>query len=106
MMKLRVGGFDWDSGNLPKIQKHGVSPEDIEDFFQQQSIYVTPDIKHSQQEARYLAVGTSPKGRPMVVVFTFREKAGGSFIRPISARWMHEKEARKYEQESSKIQKR
>ncbi len=106
MMKLRVSGFDWDSGNLSKIQKHGVSPEDIEEFFQQGSIYVTPDLKHSPQEERYLAVGASSKGRPMVVVFTFRKKGGGYFIRPISARWMHEKEARKYEQESSKIQKR
>ncbi len=106
MMNLGIDGFDWDSGNSKKIKKHGVLPEDIEGFFQQDSIYVAPDIKHSQKEERYLAVGSSPKGQPMVVVFTFRENEGKRLIRPISARFMHDKEAKRYEEENSKIQKR
>lgn len=106
MMNLGIDGFDWDSGNSKKIKTHGLSREDIEAFFQQESVYVTPDIKHSQKEERYLAVGQSSKGRPMGVVFTFRKNEGERLIRPISARYMRDKEAKRYEEESSKIEKR
>ena len=106
MMNLGIDGFDWDSGNSKKIKTHGLSREDIEAFFQQKSVYVTPDIKHSEKEERYLAAGLSPKGRPMMVIFTFREDEGNRLIRPITARYMHDKEARRYEEESSKIEKR
>lgn len=104
-MNLGIDGFDWDSGNSKKIEKHGVLPKDVEEFFRQDSVYVAPDIKHSQTEERYLAVGSLPKGRPMVVVFTFREMDDKRLIRPISARFMHDKEAKRYEEENSKIQK-
>ncbi len=92
-MSITVEGFDWDEGNVTKCQKHGVTLEEIEEFFQTQ-LYVAPDIKHSQDESRFLAVGRSPTGRPMFVVFTLRN----NLIRPISARYMHMKEAQQYEQ--------
>ncbi len=37
----------------------------------------------------------------MFVVFTLRENPGGLLIRPISARYMHGNEAKRYEQEST-----
>lgn len=89
-----------------KIKTHGLSREKVEAFFQQKSVYVTPDIKHSGKEERYLAVGQSPKGQPMVVAFTLREVEGKRLIRPISARYMHDKEAKRYEEESAEIEKR
>ena len=92
-MGIAVEGLDWDEGNVTKCQKHGVTLEEIEEFFQTQ-IYVAPDIKHSQDEVRFLAVGRLSSGRPMFVVFTLRN----NLIRPISARYMHEKEAKQYEQ--------
>lgn len=92
-MGIAVEGFDWDEGNVIKCQKHGVTLQEIEEFFQTQ-LHVAPDIKHSQEEERFLAVGRSPIGRPMFVVFTLRN----NLLRPISARYMHEKEAKQYEQ--------
>ncbi|ACB54313.1 unknown [Crocosphaera subtropica ATCC 51142] len=92
-MSIAVEGFDWEEGNETKCQKHGVTLEEIEGFFQTQ-IYVAPDIKHSQDEDRFLAVGRLPSGRPLFVAFTLRN----NLIRPISARYMHEKEAQQYEQ--------
>jgi uncharacterized DUF497 family protein len=92
-MSIVIEGFDWDEGNRTKCQKHGVSTEEIEELFQTQ-LYVAPDIKHSQDEERFLAVGRLPSRRPMFVVFTIRNK----LIRSISARYMHEKEAKQYEQ--------
>lgn len=67
---------------------------------------VTPDPKHSDDEERYPAIGRSQKQKPMFVVFTLRDVNGEILIRPISARYMHEKEAKRYEEERAKIEKR
>ncbi len=105
MIKIQVNGFDWDEGNREKCQKHGLFQKEIEYFFQQKEVLVTPDPKHSDDEERYLAIGRSKKQRPMFVVFTLRDVNGEMLIRPISARYMHEKEAKKYEEETTKIKK-
>ena len=103
-MNVQVLGFDWDTGNRRKCRQHGLALGEIEAFFRQESVFVMPDIHHSQVEERYIAYGPSPaKGRPMFVAFTIRIKEGETLIRPISARYMHEKEAREYEEKSSKI---
>jgi hypothetical protein len=104
MINLQLLGVDWDEGNRKKCHKHGLSSKEIEDFFAQ-DVLVTPDISHSQEEERFLAVGRSRKSKTMMVVFTFRESKGKLLIRPISARYMREKESKRYEQEDSKIEK-
>jgi uncharacterized protein len=86
--------FDWDDGNRRKCQKHGVSLDEIEAMVSGPTRRIAPDIKHSATEQRFVAVGRSPAGRPMFVVFTLR----GQLIRPLSARYIHAKEARKYEE--------
>ena len=91
-MNIQENGFEWDTGNIAKCQKHGLSLEEIEAFFRSK-IFVAPDLKHSGEEERFLAVGYSSDGKPMFVVFTIRS----NLIRPISARYMHKKEARNYE---------
>ena len=102
-MKLQVLGFDWDSGNKPKCRKHGLALKEIEDFFTQSDLFVMPDIHHSLVEKRYIAYGPSPKGRPMLVAFTFRIRDAETLIRPISARYMHKKEVKEYEEKGSDI---
>ncbi len=95
---MKIEGFDWDSGNLFKNEaKHGLSREAIEAFFRGR-IGVAPDPKHSSREERLLAIGRGPGGRPMIVAFTFRTRLGKKLICPISARYMHQREARKYEE--------
>jgi len=85
--------FDWDDGNWPKCGKHGVSREEIERLFLEGCAQVAPDLKHTTPtESRHIAVGRVD-GRAMFVAFALR----GSFIRPISARYMHAKEASHYE---------
>lgn len=68
-----IYGFDWDGGNIQKCQKHGVSIEEIEALFCNPKVAIAPDIKHSEAEERFLAVGMSIKDRHIFVVFTFRE---------------------------------
>jgi uncharacterized DUF497 family protein len=47
-------------------------------------------------EMRYRAMGRNTLGRPLFVVFTLRRIGEGLIIRPISARYAHEKEATRW----------
>jgi uncharacterized DUF497 family protein len=85
--------FDWDDGNLAKAQKHGLTREEIEGFFRALP-RVAPDPEHSQAEQRFVAVGHTPGGRAAFVAFCWRDGR----IRPISARYMHAREVRRYEE--------
>ncbi|MDR1045466.1 MAG: BrnT family toxin [Candidatus Adiutrix sp.] len=91
---MAVAGFDWDQGNWPKCGKHGVTKEEIEDFFNN-SPAVMPDPH--LDEPRMRAIGQTLGGRYLFLVFMFRLIDGGTFIRPISARYMHQREISHYE---------
>jgi uncharacterized DUF497 family protein len=95
-MNLAFDGFDWDRGNRAKCGKHGVSADEIEAMFRAEPL-VAPDPRHSDQETRFIAVGRNAEGRPMFVAFTFRTRGGAWRVRPVSARYMREKEIRAYE---------
>jgi len=92
-----VIGFEWDVGNGRKsADKHDVTQSEAEEIFFNQPLLVSTDDKHSQDEARYLALGRTNKGRTLTVVFTLRQ--GATLIRVISARDQHRKERTLYEQ--------
>lgn len=94
-------GLHWDDGNWPKCGEHGVSKPEIEELFSGRPD-VMPDLLHSALEPRQWAFGRLDSGRALFVVFTTRTTQSGLFIRPISARYMHEKEVRKYERTKGK----
>lgn len=83
--------FDWDDGNTAKCAKHGLTQGEIESVFHLNP-GVSPDPLHSQAEERFIATGKNRTGRFIFVVFCFRRGK----IRPISARYMHRKEAQRY----------
>lgn len=92
---LTIAGFDWDDGNWPKCGKHGLSQDEIESLFAgEPGVYPDP----SAGELRYRAIGRIVSGRYVFAAFTLRQRGGELFIRPISARYMHDKEIRRYEQ--------
>jgi len=95
-----VSGFDWDKGNQAHCRKHGVSIAEIEALLRD-APYVAPDLKYAHLEDRLIAVGRTKKGRPLFVAFTIREAFGRRIIRPVSARYMHAKEIKSYETQSS-----
>jgi uncharacterized DUF497 family protein len=99
---MNIIGFDWDKGNSAKCSKHGIAIEEIVAFFHQKELFITFDPKHSDDEQRFIAVGRMPNGKPGTVVFTLRE----GYIRPISARYMHEKEIRRYKKIHSTLKNR
>ena len=92
-------GFDWDDANRDKNwQKHHVAWWECEEVFFNQPLYVSRDQRHSLAEERYYALGKTTNGRLLFVVFTRRRNK----IRIISARDMHKKEQRIYNEKAQK----
>ncbi len=83
-------GFEWDKGNARKNDKHGVSMAEAEQVFFNAPLLLLEDPRHSKQEARFHALGHTDLKRLLHISFTLR--AGGTWIRVISARDMHRKE--------------
>lgn len=91
---MKIAGFDWDSGNWPKCGKHGVSREEIEQvLLGRPSVMADPH----PDEPRMRAIGKTEAGRYVFLVFMLREVDGQTWLRPISARYMHRKEVEHYE---------
>ena len=95
----RIVGFEWDDGNARKsIDKHAVTQTEAEQVFIGKQLMITEDVRHSELEARYQALGKTLTGRRLHVTFTLRD--GGTLIRVISARDMNRKERARYEEEA------
>jgi len=91
---VRVLEFEWDEGNVEKsVSRHEVTPKEAEEVFLDEESGVIPDIKHSLEEERFIALGRTFERKNLFVVFTIRNHKA----RIISARKMHRKEVEKYE---------
>jgi len=98
-MTQPVVGFDWDNGNWPKCAKHGVSKAEIEEVFHTEPMVRADRRWHG--EPRFNAIGRTRACRYIFIAFAIRTVAGQRMIRPISARYMHQKEILYYEQSKS-----
>jgi uncharacterized protein len=100
MLKLDdIVGFDWDDGNsLKSAEKHSVSQSEAEQIFSDSRLLIADDVKHSQDEALYLAMGQTTGGRMLHVTFSLL--SGRTRIRVISARDMNRKERTIYGQKT------
>jgi uncharacterized protein len=93
----QISGFDWDDGNNRKsADKHDVSQAEAESAFFNDPLIVVEDAKHSGAEPRINALGKTAQNRLLHITFTLRQN--GTMIRVISARDMHRKERKAYEQ--------
>ena len=93
----KITGFDWDDGNARKSEeKHAVSMAEAEQVFFNDPLLLLEDAKHSQRESRNHALGKTDEGRLLHITFTLRHSR--EKIRVISARDMHKKERKIYEQ--------
>jgi uncharacterized DUF497 family protein len=98
MINLAYKGFDWDSGNISKIENR-FSLAEVEQFFDQE-LMIIKDRGHSINEERFIAIGMGQKSKMMFSCFTIRNNK----IRVISARYMRRKEAEYYEKNKSKFE--
>ncbi len=103
---MKIAGIEWDQGNIDKCQKHGVSMAEIDEVLLSPSVCIEPDIFHSDLEERLWAIGKNMKGRSVFIVFTRRMRMEGCWLRPISARYMHQKEVLYYETKTTPPQDR
>lgn len=90
----KITGFEWDKGNIDKsYQKHGITPNGAEEVFLDENVLISGDIKHSEREERFEAIGKIAKGDILFLAFTIRKDK----IRIISARKTNKKERKQYE---------
>jgi uncharacterized DUF497 family protein len=88
-----IVGFDWDSGNWSKSElKHGVARVEAEEALLNDPLCQV-DIRHSENEQRYVALGETLDGRGLFIAFAVRKNR----VRVISARAMSRKERALYE---------
>ena len=89
-------GFEWDDGNINKNWlKHTVSPAQCEQLFFNRPLVIQGDIKHSEAEKRFYALGRTDSKTSLFIAFTVRNQR----IRVISARDMSRKEREVYSNE-------
>src|SRR4030065_1571329 len=89
-------GFDWDEGNERKNESHGVTTAEAEQVFFNAPLLLLEDARHSKLELRFHALGRTDDSRLLHITFTLRH--AGESIRVISARDMHRKERKVYEE--------
>ncbi|MFA6015631.1 MAG: BrnT family toxin [Gallionellaceae bacterium] len=92
----KITGFDWDDGNARKNEKHDVRMAEAEQVFFNDPLLLLEDAKHNQRESRIHALGKTDEERLLHITFTLRHSE--EKIRIISARDMHKKERKIYEQ--------
>lgn len=87
--------FAWDDTKAERnLAKHGVSFAEASTVFDDRLYLDFYDPDHSEDEQRFIRVGTSDKGRVLVIAYTERN---GS-VRLISARAATRKERQAYEE--------
>ena len=82
-MKLLV--FEWDKKKEnANIKKHGISFEEARTTFYDENAILFYDPDHSEDEDRFILLGTSYKLNTLVICHCFREEE--TVVRIISAR--------------------
>ena len=88
-------GFEWDQGKAEaNLKKHGIGFDEAATVFADPFSVTISDPDHSLKEARFIDIGTSNKGRVLVVSYTERQGR----IRIISCRKATAYERRTYEE--------
>lgn len=96
MIDLRkILGFEWDKWNIDKsYSKHGITPNESEEVFLDEDVKIEKDLKHQQQEDRFIAIGKTIDEKILFVIFTIRNDK----IRIISGRIANKKEREVYKE--------
>lgn len=87
--------FEWDSSKDSSNQKkHGISFDEAKTVFTDEYARLIADPDHSENEYRFIILGTSIEARLLVVCHCVRD---GERIRIISARKAEKRERKVYE---------
>lgn len=87
--------FDWDENkNTINKKKHGISFEEARTVFYDRNALMISDTEHSEQEDRFLLLGTSVRAKLLVVCHCYR--LSDTVVRIISARKATKAETKQY----------
>ncbi len=87
--------FEWDNKkNKTNTRKHGVSFEEAQTTFYDEYAIQFFDPEHSEDEDRFILLGTSFKLKTLVICHCFRQEE--TVIRIISARKADKEEEQEY----------
>ena len=88
-------GFEWDRHKAKaNLEKHKISFEEATTIFTDPLLLTFPDPLHSDEEERHLSIGTSVRGRVLIVTHVDRQ----SKIRLVSCRKATASERNRYEE--------
>lgn len=88
--------FEWDSKKeASNVAKHGVSFSEAQNAFTDEFARLIPDPDHSDDEDRFILLGTSIGSRLLVICHCVRSEDS---IRIISARRAQKQERKAYEE--------
>lgn len=90
--------FEWDPGKAhDNRNKHDVAFDEAATVFRDSKALSTFDPDHSETEDRWITMGTSGKGRLLIVIHTFHEESEDAVtIRIISSRKATKQETKTY----------
>ena len=89
--------FEWDTRKAAiNRAKHGVPFEEAATVFGDPRALDGPDLRHSEEERRFLRLGRAVTGRVLIVADTVRRRGDGETVRIISARRASRKERAAY----------
>jgi len=87
--------FEWDlNKNASNQKKHGISFEEAKTAFSDEFARLIADPDHSQEEDRFILLGTSIESNLLIVCNCIRDEES---VRIISARKADKKERKAYE---------
>ena len=89
--------FEWDARKAEvNRNKHGVSFEEAGTVFSDPNALDGPDLRHADEESRFLRLGRAGTDRVFIVAYTVRRRDNGESIRIISARRASRRERAAY----------
>lgn len=92
---MDIINFEWDENkNSINKKKHKISFEEAKTVFYDEDALLIDDPEHSEDEERFIILGTSLKANLLVVCHCYRQSE--TVIRIISARKATSTEAKQY----------
>ncbi len=89
--------FEWDTNKEKiNIQRHGITFEQASYIFADPFALSKFDDEHSEDEDRWILLGTSLNETVIVVAHTFRDNDGTEYVRIINARRATKREKQAY----------
>lgn len=91
---MNIKGFIWREEIIDKLsQKHSITPDEVEEVFEGQPIFLRKETGKVEMENLYNALGQTESGRYISIFFIYKRS---HYALIVTAREMNTKERRYY----------